>query len=424
MIGILFCLLSCSERNRSNNSTFKPIVSYENEVLNVTSLDYDVHSIVIAVDKKIVIQQEYKDVCKLTISSILKGYDSTYDIALMATSGIKSGIAINVKVDNSIDTVIFATIEPLEIKERTSDISGICAKLILAESDPRQEVIIKKWLFRKGANLAPSQIKRMKGIIHKILSNNTIDYVSIDSIPVIKNFTGLSYSVESDMLADHYVLYAASSDNDITEFVEKMVANNYELTVKTLSANMTCFRKMDSDGYKCIVLIGINDDWSYQIEPLGLVAIDNTPPRLSDGDSHNLKQILFKGNQRVIIPTTKPLIDGVANVSVTNWDGTALKCNVTFSVTFSGDAKSITVVRNKELCYPGVHNVENKIVNLVDKNSPYIFTYELHFKGGDNIIPIVVEDYHGNKQEYIINVPAEFTYHNPDVQIDNNINVW
>ena len=94
------------------------------------------------------------------------------------------------------------------------------------------------------------------------------------------------------MRADHYVLFAASSEKEIKDFVEEVVSNNYELTSKTLSGGMKCFRKMESDGYKCITLVGINDDWSYQVVPLGLVAIDNTPPTLSNNYSHNVNEIL------------------------------------------------------------------------------------------------------------------------------------
>lgn len=423
-VGILVCLMSCSEGRRTNKSAFRPIVTYENETLSVTSLDGDEHSVVIAINKKNVIQKRYKDVCELSISNILKGYGSAYDMAFMATSGMQNGVAMHVKVDDSIDTIIFATIEPLEIRERTSHISGNCAKLIPAVSDPRREVQVKKWLFRKGAKLTPCQMQNMCGIVSKILSNDTIDYVPNGTIPVIKNFVNLSYSVNSDMLADHYVLFAASSDEEIKDFVEEIVVNNYELTTKTLSDNLKCYRKMDSDGYKCIVLIGISDDWSYQIEPLGVVAIDNTPPELSVRFSHGIEHMLFDGNQRVILPESRPIIDGVARVSVTDWDGNGIECNVTFRVMFYGDAKSITVVRNKKLCYPGVHRVENKTIYLTNKTSPYIFTYELHFEGGDNIIPIVVEDYHGNKNEYRVNVSARFTRNEPDIQIDNNINIW
>ena len=55
-------------------STTKPIVSYENEVLNVTSLDGEEHSVVISIANKIVIQKKYKDICKLPVAHILKGY--------------------------------------------------------------------------------------------------------------------------------------------------------------------------------------------------------------------------------------------------------------------------------------------------------------------------------------------------------------
>ena len=424
LITAVLCLFSCSEWNRSNKSNFKPIVSYENEMLNVASLDSEEHAIVISINNKVVMRKNYKNMCKLTMPNILNGYESTYDIALIATYGDQTGIALSVKVDNVIDTIVYAAIEPSDIREHYPQIRGNCAKLIPAESDPKLEVKIKKWLFQRNTKLDPYQIQQMRGIISKISSNGTNDYVTNDPIPVIKNLIGLDYSVKSDMQADHYVLYAASSDEDIKEFVKETVANNYELTTKSLTDNMKCFRKMDSDGYKCIALIGINDDWSYKIEPLGLVAIDNTPPTPSDNYSHNINQIRFKKNQRVILPKTKPLIDGTANVSVVDWDGNGVECNVTFEIAFSGDIKSITIVRNKKLSYPGVHKIENKVISLASKQSPYIFTYELHFEGGNNIIPIIVEDYHGNKKDYSITVHAEFTYNKPDIQIDNNINVW
>ena len=116
------CMFSCTENSRSKKSTLKPIVSYENEMLNVTSLDGEEHSVVISIDNKIVIQKKYKDICKLEVAHILKGYGSTYDIALMATSGVLPGVALDVKVDDVIDTILFATIEPLEIRENGSPV--------------------------------------------------------------------------------------------------------------------------------------------------------------------------------------------------------------------------------------------------------------------------------------------------------------
>lgn len=42
---------------------------------------------------------------------------------------------------------------------------------------------------------------------------------------------------------------------------------------------------------------------------------------------------------------------------------------------------------------------------------------------GDNIIPIIVEDWHGNKREGNIRISAQFVRTNSsDVNIENNIN--
>lgn len=420
----LLTVIACTDTKTSDNSSLKPVVSYENEILNVTSLDGEVHNISISIENKEVVNKTYSDVYKANISSILKEYGSNYQMALMATSGMNTGVALSIKVDEDVDTIVFASIEPLEIQERTSSIIGNCAKLISSESNPEQDVNIKKWLFRQDKQLGQYQINQMKGILAKINSNGYKDYVSNGTIPVMKSFAGLSYNVKSDMQADHYILYATSSDKEIKDFVEETVANDFELTKKSLGGSMNCYRKINSDGYKCITLVGINDDWTYQVEPLGLVAIDNTPPSLNHDTPHALNSIVLKGNKRVIFPNNKPQIDGQAHVAVSNWDGNGVECNVSFLVTFAGDAKSITVVRNRRLCYPGEHRVENKVVNLSEKDSPYLFTYTLHFEGGNNIIPIIVEDYHGNKTEYTINVPAKFTRRTPDVQIDNNVNVW
>lgn len=92
-------------------------------------------------------------------------------------------------------------------------------------------------------------------------------------------------------------------------------------------------------------------------------------------------------------------------------------------VSFAGDVKSVTVKRTKKLS-SWEHRVENKVIDLTGKSSPYTFTYMLHFTDGDNHIPIIVEDNHGNKREFELNVNAEFVRTDvPSIDIDNNINI-
>jgi hypothetical protein len=62
-----------------------------------------------------------------------------------------------------------------------------------------------------------------------------------------------------------------------------------------------------------------------------------------------------------------------------------------------------------------------KIIDLQSKQSPYIFTYELHLEDGDNYVPIIITDLRGNKTEYKFNVACT-SYDSPQINIDNNIN--
>ena len=65
------------------------------------------------------------------------------------------------------------------------------------------------------------------------------------------------------------------------------------------------------------------------------------------------------------------------------------------------------------------------MIALSGKTSPYRFTYDLHLVDGDNIVPIIVEDNHGNTSRYEINIPARFERRNsPDVNIENNIDIY
>ena len=100
-------------------------------------------------------------------------------------------------------------------------------------------------------------------------------YITNDEVPVLKNFSNTNYYVNTKIKADKYVLFAASSQKELDDFIEDVITNDFDLTTESVSTPMKCYRKLDSDGYKCIFLIAINKDWTTQIVPLGLVAIDN-----------------------------------------------------------------------------------------------------------------------------------------------------
>ena len=279
-IAIILLLSVASCNNNRTKEQMLPIVSCENGLLNIATFDKETHTLNIKILEKEFLDTTFIETWKGDTWNILKAYPHHFELALLATSNTGNIIPIEVKVDNDIDTIIDAIIEPIDVPEIKSKISGKCVPLIHFLADPAIEVELKKWLFKEKRNVGEYRIKNMLGIIRNLRSYGNVDFlISNDNVPFIKNFSGCSYFVETEMKADYYVLFAHSSDSELEEFVEEVVSNNFELTSKSVGKNMACYRKLDSEsGYKCISLIGINNDWSYQIEPLGLVCIDNIAP--------------------------------------------------------------------------------------------------------------------------------------------------
>lgn len=405
-------------------------VQWSNDSVIITSESTSQQAISISVlDEIIYNDNNFQGTWKDGILSLVKkNVRDKYNIALFATKN-SNQIPVRIKVAEVIDTSFVLKLFPLEEISSTSSIKGNCAPLVASSSNPDYVTDVKRWLFRKNEHLSDSLLDDMIGIVRELYRTNYSDYITNATIPVLKSFSGVQYSITSDMKADHYVLYACSSQQEIKEFVEEIVSNDFELTEASINRPLRCYRKTNSDGYKCITLIGINNDWSYQQQPLGLVAIDNT---IFGNQGFNNSSMVFKNNIRVNLPSNKPTIFGDANIRITHSAGNGIACNVTFLTTFSGDIKSISIRRTRELCYHDMLGYDREtpgpkdfVVYTNKESSPHTFNVKLHWEDGDNFVPYIIEDYHGNKHEGKISYRASFERSNaPQINIDNNIDIY
>lgn len=422
---LLFCCSSCNNSNTVSRHS-KSVVGFTTDTLSIDNISNKNISISVQNENVIAMLGCKENAISLSLLDIIRKCKDKKEMALRALKN-NNALQIKVVVENEIDTVYNYNISPYYGKETVFTISGQCAPLVSGFSNPTQVVDIKKWLFRKNEHLDDANIHLLRGLVNQLSKTNTIEYVTNSIIPVIHSFTGLKYKVNSSIVADYYVLYACSSTNEVEEFVEDIVSNDFDLCSKTLEGDMDCYRKSNSNGYKCICLIAINNDWNYKIQPLGLIAIDNMAPvtNLSSYEG-DISFIDFPNNIKVLFPSEKPNINGICDVSITNSSGNGIECNVSFRVLFAGDVKSVTIKRTKKLCYDNwYHKIENKVIDLTNKMSPYTFTYMLHLKDGDNYIPVIVEDNYGNKREFELNERAEFVYRDShDINIHNNIDIY
>lgn len=374
---------------------------------------------------------------KICVIDLLKNVKNPKEFALKLIDN-KLVVPLQIVIGGTIDTTLFYSYTIKGLKNNSSTIKGNCATLVSKANNPKNEVNLRRWLYKQNKYLPDSAFVQFVRIVNDLSEADKNVYITNDKIPVLKNFFKTNYYVNTKIKADKYVLFAASSQQELDDFIEDIIANNFDLTTESVSIPMRCYRKLDSDGYKCIFLIAINKDWTTQIVPLGLVAIDNEAPMelfsVGNGASNLFSFSVEKeipsflsfidiDNTIVCLPDNCEPIDGYCSVSIADCDGNEIACNVSFDIYFSGDISKVVIHRIGDLAE--WNSKKNFTFNLENEKSPFQTNIKMHLCDGDNFIPITIYDKHGNYRKTKIKQTARFTrIPSNDINIDNNINVW
>lgn len=102
--------------NMSNKETSKPIVTVQNSILDITSLNKSLHNVKISVNGIELFNKEITDSWHSDIIDLLKEHNDFIEIAYIATNSIDNTVAIKVQVDNSIDTTFNYAIKPMNLE--------------------------------------------------------------------------------------------------------------------------------------------------------------------------------------------------------------------------------------------------------------------------------------------------------------------
>ena len=444
----LTCICSCSLQTMDKHNTFVLCTLDEFKIVvdvdTFSTYKYYLNIGSVIVDSGIV--SEHKE---FVLSEVVKSTGTnTKEIALSAAKNAFTH-EIRLLINNTFDTTFTYRQTITEIPDDDISFTGFGAPLVKVSKKDNVEKELRVWLYRKQEHISDSLFDALRLIYSEITSTGDNEYIPKGEIPVVHNIDGHKYKVNCDVQADYYAVVACHNQAYINQFIEQAVGNNFAGISTTLSAPLICNYKKGTTGYRNVFLLCINKDWTYKQIPLATFVLDNSAPeshfydassRLYQGryyykneESYSVKEpnsLRYDNRIKVLYPKNKPKIFGEALVIITNWDGNGLECNATFRVELNGDTKSATIQRRGDLCcydkYLGYHlKPEDKVIYAKDHSGPYTFTYKLHFDDGDNIIPIVVEDYHGNKHKGSITVNARFERSNsPQINIDNNIDIY
>lgn len=433
-----FCLLSCNQTNTQQNAqqnhqkgTSVYLTDKDITISDNNKQSSDTHDIQISIGDSIEYTIGVFNNQKTALHDLLKAH-GVFNIAYLLAQN-NGDIKMNLSVQNVKDTTITCHLDIVDIQEYATKVqSGSCAQLVGICDAENMESQVIKYLYKMNLKNVSDEFKN-KMLLYIQALNKTDDYsqyVTVQEIPVVTSFRGVNYKVSSDLVADNYYLFACESENELDEFVEEMVSLKFEGAVHSLTQPISCYRSPNSSGTICIFLVGINNDWTYRVAPVGLICIDNSSPQFNNrsemynyDSTTNHHDLLFRKNKIIVrMPDNTPLIEGVVYLSTNDWSGNGISCNVNFQVFYRGDVKSITLVREENLAkWVGKGK---KVIDLQEVSNPYLFSYELHLEDGDNYLPIIITDLRGNKTEFQYNVSCESKPNNtPQINIDNNVTV-
>ena len=435
--ALLICVIcSCGNSGQRSNSISKTSYSFKQDGsrIIVTQSDYSRHAINLSLLGKQHQVVSYGKVDTLDIFKIADHFELAYSLAE------KGRASVSLNVDGAHDTTFTYVSNPTSTASHYAKITAGAAARLSTEANSVERTDVIKWLYSSGNKLDDGSIAKMVATINSMSAENNTYWVNDGvAIPVIKSFAGQKYSVNTNISADYFYLFATDSAEDVEDFIAEVVSQDFTNAKKTPNA-MDCFRPKDKGGYLTIFLIGLNKDWTREVIPVGLVGVDAISPYVSS-DNNNLDNLLLSRratatdsnnmvfnlkSQRVVIKIkksdSKESLTGTLNISTGEFRGD----NANFIFRFGGDIESVSIKREIHHDYQRYFmRPETKTIKLSDKNSPYHFTYTVDLGIGDNYIPIKVTDKRGNTTDYTYHIKmVQGENNNPEVNIDNNINIW
>ncbi|WP_289751230.1 hypothetical protein [Muribaculum intestinale] len=418
MICSLCIFFSCNNHNSGSKAT-NAKVSFTDESFRIESDSTNSFEINVSLNNKIFYNKTVKGQQIVSCIDLLKEpKDKYYDIAyLLATN--KGHLQIGIKVSSVTDTIVSFWHDVSEIETINATLlSGNCAPFYGSFTQDNEEGDIIKWLYRNHYNnVSDSTIHNIRLYLQDLNSSSYKEYVTNHAIPVVSSFKGMDFSISSDMKADYYYLFACKDDREIEYFVEDMISLKFESANESVNQPFSCYRLPSTNGLACIMLIGIDSNWTYRIAPIGVVSIDNIYPVFGSNNQQNvIDNLLFKNHQIKIRPNTKvPAIEGSVNIGWGHFQGRGDYLNVPYTIKWIGDIKELRIYTSKSETY--------ETISLERQISPvHISLSTLLDNAGDNYIKVDAIDYIGNTTTSNINIATkEIKDEKPSVNINNNI---
>lgn len=359
----------------------------------------------------------------------------------------KGYYALHIKANNKMgellaDTMLkttFPTVTGKCVEEPIVVRGDLCPYILQNSYNGDRKIPIRNWLFDADYPLDSLLISKMEGAVNYLcgIAYPTYCLSQEHNIPRLTSIQNSPVSVRTNMQADRYFLFAASSASALLEKIKQVVRNNH---VKGLfkSRDVLTGIPLNSVGIGDVVsifLVGINDDDTYSILPVGAYIVDKSAPISLRGRTWNYAGVNYLpsssspliGTQRfsslffdfrnigfIVRHEVDLQIDGCVVLSHGNFGGDMVDgVDIPFTLNSRGDIKRIEIFRTKRNEWgvrPGKRTIEVNGQTL----SNYHFDYTLLLRFGDNYVPVIVTDMRGNKTKMDYYIPVARVSNNSD----------
>lgn len=367
-----------------------------------------------------------KDSLSIKINSKMKRINQKVLAYRLATNN--NELKIKIRTKRNLDTLFVYTYKDINIDTIpvAKVISGNCVGFYDINSRRNYREVIRKWIFEN--HLAPdsSLIERMNNLMIQFNFSGWKEYSAPKKdIPILQDLKNQMFKFESSLPGTYYYLFACKNEKDIVPFIKDRIAKNF-LGAENSSRNPIKCYNSGKAGPNVLLLIGINKDWKYYIQPVGIVVKDNVPPKIHfykmrDGTRWTAfsggvilsyvkwpKSLFLKDlGVKINIPSKSSEITSSVTLQYGSFSGNNyFGYDIPFYIFNYGDLKYITI-NGKKI------NAESIINGKCTR---------IHFKSlntGDNEVNITASDIRGNISSRLLNIRVgspryRTSYHNND----------
>lgn len=260
-----------------------PIISYDNELSLVKITQSDTlakDTAVISIDGFLSETLIVKDSISYSIDDNIKKINQL-DLAYYLINN-NNELGVKVSTKRGLDTSFVYKFKEINIEPimTAKVLSGNCVGLYDKNSRRDYHEKIRRYFFENNLHPDSSLIESMNNLMIQFNYSWLNEYSSLEKeIPVVRDLNNLFFTFESSLPGNYFYLYACNKEDGIKSFVKDKIAKNFEGAVLSSENPMKCSNPGRA-GINVLLLIAIDNDWKYNILPVGLVEIDNVAPEI------------------------------------------------------------------------------------------------------------------------------------------------